>query len=241
MNLARQAMKRALTAVLPRDRFLVSGPMSSRRDRSGFCDGRTQAEIALTFDDGPHPEWTPAVLDALASAGWKGTFFVIGERVEQHPDLVRRIVDEGHAIGNHTYTHSAPAETPTAMFLDELRRTHDLIEHLTGTSTTLVRPPLGKLTGGKFRGLWTAQQTITLWNVDPKDFAMCAESEAVTWVRSYGLRTGDIVLLHDRLPYAAAIVRALSQTGEETVRSVAVSDWLPASASSGMVLEASHA
>ncbi len=241
MNVAWQAMKRALTAVLPRDRYLVSGPTTPRSEKPGCSDGRTPVEIALTFDDGPHPEWTPAVLDALASAGWTGTFFVIGERAEQHPELVRRIVAEGHAIGNHTYTHSVPGETSTATFLDEVRRTDELIKRLTGIPTALVRPPLGKLNWGKFRGLWTAQRTIVLWNVDPKDFAMREESGAALWAGSYCPRSGDIVLLHDRHPYAAAIVRTMSLQRENTFRSVAISEWLAASTSSEMALGASDA
>ncbi len=240
MNCVRQAMKWALAAVLPRDRFLVSGPTSLRRECSGCDDVRTQVEIALTFDDGPHPEWTPAVLDALASAGWTGTFFVIGERAEQHPDLVQRIVGEGHAIGNHTYTHSTPGETPTEKFLDEVHRTGELIERLTGVSTRLMRPPLGKLTWHKFRGLFRERQTITLWNVDPEDFAMSDELEAITWAESYAPRSGDVVLLHDRLPFAAAIVQTMSQRLGETARSVAVPDWLSASTTSETTREVSH-
>ncbi|MGD9855180.1 MAG: polysaccharide deacetylase family protein [Planctomycetaceae bacterium] len=235
MNFIRQAVKHAFATMLPRDRFLVNGPVKHVRRHAG-----DRVEIALTFDDGPHPEWTPAVLEALSDAGWKGTFFIIGERAERYPELVQRIVDEGHALGNHTYTHSPPATISAPAFLDEVCCTRQLIERLTGTTTRLMRPPLGKLTWGKLCGLWNQQQSIILWNVDPKDFAMSDEWHAREWTASYAPGPGDVVLLHDRLPYASMIVRTLANHYGDAIRAVAISDWMLPVQKVQTKLEASH-
>ena len=224
MSVARQLVKKIMAGVLPRDRFLVSGQGLSA---SVDSENSTLKEIAITFDDGPHPEWTPDVLDALAEAGWKGTFFVIGERAAELPHLIQRIVAEGHAIGNHTYTHSDPKQTSTAKFQEEVRRTDKLLNELTGVRTVLMRPPKGHLTPGKFHGLWRGGQSIVLWNVDPQDFSMSDEAAPMSWSHSYVAEHGDVILLHDRLPYAGAVVRALSGAQQEQIRSVAITNWLP--------------
>lgn len=210
-----------MAGLLPRDRFLVRGPKQTHR-RS---DDRP-VEVALTFDDGPHPEWTPTVLDVLAEADWRGTFFVVGERAARHPELVRRIASEGHAIGNHTETHAPPAAINATAFLEEVYRTRALIQRLTGNSSDLVRPPLGKLTWRKLIGLWRARQSVVLWNVDPRDFSMRTGVDARRWGASYIPRGGDIVLLHDRLPFAAEIVRTIAQRHGEAVRSVSLTQWV---------------
>ncbi len=223
MSLARQLLKQVMAGVLPSHRLLVHGPAvqpTSHGRQSRF-------DIALTFDDGPHPEWTPAVLDALASAGWKGTFFVIGQRAAESPELLRRIAAEGHAIGNHTFTHSDPRLTSASQFSEEVSRTNDLIAKLTGTHTSLMRPPKGYLTVGKFRSLWRDSHSIVLWNVDPEDFAMTANISAQQWSDAYVPHPGDVVLLHDRLPYAAEIVRSLAMRHGEQLRSVPMTTWLP--------------
>ena len=97
--------------------------------------------IALTFDDGPDPEWTPAILDILKQENVPGTFFVIGKNGQAHPDLLRRIVNEGHEVGNHTFTHPNLGEIPGRITDLELNATQRLIESITGRSTVLFRPP----------------------------------------------------------------------------------------------------
>lgn len=226
MSIARQIMKKIMAGLLPHERFLVRGP-GSRASADGLTSFRK--EIALTFDDGPHPDWTPDVLDALAQAEWKGTFFVVGERAAQFPHIIQRIVAEGHAIGNHTYTHSDPRQTSAPRFHEEVRRTDQLLTELTGARPVLMRPPMGHLTPGKFRRLWQNGQSIVLWNVDPEDFAMSDNSAALNWAHTYVAQNGDVILLHDRLPYAGAVVRALSIALCEQVRSVAITDWIPRS------------
>ncbi|MBL6853853.1 MAG: glycosyltransferase, partial [Alphaproteobacteria bacterium] len=103
--------------------------------------GYVPKKIALTFDDGPDPEWTPQVLDILKQKGVKATFFVIGANAAAHPELVLRMVEEGHEVGNHTYTHPNLADTPAAGVPIELNATQRLFQALTGRSLVLFRPP----------------------------------------------------------------------------------------------------
>lgn len=214
MSQLRQLLKSAFAAALPKSLLLTHGP----RRESG------QIEIALTFDDGPHPEHTPRLLDLLADAGARGTFFVVGERAEQHPDLIRRIADEGHELGNHTWTHSEPSETSTARFLDEVAQTRRLIQDLTGRDCRLTRPPKGALTIRKALGLWRQQQTVALWNIDPKDFAMADAASMSQWLSGYRPQSGDIVLLHDNHSHALCAVEQLVES--HALRTVTLSDWL---------------
>lgn len=214
MSALRQLLKSVFTAALPQSWLMARGPHAAVSD---------QKEIALTFDDGPHPEHTPRLLDVLAAAGAKGTFFVIGEQTLRHPKLVRRIADEGHEIGNHTWTHSDPSLTSAARFLEEVTQTRRMIQNLTGRDCRMMRPPKGALTVGKTLGLWRRQQTIALWNRDPKDFAMTDESELLHWLDGYCPRSGDIVLLHDNHPRAAVAVERLKR---HDLRFVTMSEWL---------------
>jgi peptidoglycan-N-acetylglucosamine deacetylase len=103
--------------------------------------GELPDKVALTFDDGPNPEWTPKILDILKEKGVRATFFIIGENGAANPRLVQRIVAEGHVLGNHTFTHPNLGETPDRVAGIELNATQRLIEALTGRSTRLFRPP----------------------------------------------------------------------------------------------------
>ncbi len=188
----RQLIRGAMAAVLPRRLFLVRGP-------------RRSTAVCLTFDDGPDPNCTPALLDILKKARVPATFFVIGQRAEQHPDIVRRIVAEGHTLGNHSFTHSDPAQTSARDLLEEVRRTRTFLSAVTGHAPTLFRPPHGKLTTRKLLGLWREGQTIVLWNVDPKDFACRSDDELRATLRTGSLQGGDVVLLHDVKPTVAVL------------------------------------
>jgi peptidoglycan/xylan/chitin deacetylase (PgdA/CDA1 family) len=196
MSHLRQIAKHTLTAMLPRD-VIVS---------RGVGEG-----IALTFDDGPHPDFTPRLLDALYDAGITATFFVVGERAARHRDILQRIAADGHEIGNHTWSHSEPRETSARKLIDEVRRTRDLIEDATSRECQLFRPPKGELTLRKLLALRRERQTIVLWNQDAKDYRMPeASDEIVDWCRSYQPASGDIVLMHDNHPHAITAVEFLN-------------------------------
>jgi peptidoglycan/xylan/chitin deacetylase (PgdA/CDA1 family) len=193
----RQLARRALTAALPRKRFLVHGPRSSNA-------------LCLTFDDGPHPEHTPALLDVLRTVGVHATFFLIGQNVERYSDVVRRLTEEGHEVGHHSFSHSEPRDTSASVLLQELERTQALLTEITGAPSKLFRPPHGKVTAAKLWRLWRAGQSIVLWNRDPKDWACKAPAQVQAWFERHPLQGGDIILLHDNHPHAAAILPDLA-------------------------------
>ncbi len=202
-----------------------------------FRTGSSQdGAVALTFDDGPSPEWTPAILDILKAAGVKATFFLVGNEVERHPEIVRRIVAEGHEIGNHSFTHPNLAEaTPTLIKL-ELNATQRLIESLTGHSTTLFRPPYNadsrpsKIEELAPIGIAQSLGYMTiLENVDPKDWEKPTKNQLIERVKTE-LPNGNIILLHDgggdRSATVAALPAILEYLKERGNRPVLISDLL---------------
>ncbi|MFJ7934507.1 polysaccharide deacetylase family protein [Sporosarcina sp. NPDC096371] len=166
--------------------------------------------IALTFDDGPDKTYTAQILDLLAQYDAKSTFFVIGERAEKFPDLVRRLDDDGHEIANHTYTH--PYSTTTDNLKQELKKTNDVIRDITGTAPFLYRP-----VGGSYneRMINTAVQSgykvvMWSWHLDTKDWKRPGVQNIVSMVTS-GAKPGNIVLFHDAGGDRSQTVAALKQ------------------------------
>lgn len=161
-------------------------------------------KVALTFDDGPDPAWTPKILDVLKARGVKATFFVVGRNAEQYPELIRRIVAEGHEIGNHSYTHGNLAEMPEWRQRLELGSTERLIEAETGRSTTLFRPPYNADATpsdvSELAPLAFAEHamgyTVVLEKIDPQDWARPGVETIVRRVKEQR-REGGIILLHD--------------------------------------------
>lgn len=171
---------------------------------------RTSNRLYLTFDDGPHPEFTPRLLDLLAEQAVMATFFLIGQKAERHPDIVRRMIEEGHTIGNHTWSHSAPHLTSAKSLIAEVTRTNQVLTEITGVTPILFRPPHGKLTIRKVCELWKRRYSVVLWNVDPKDFSCTSAPEAMDHLTHWQSRAGDIVLLHDIHPHSCATVELLT-------------------------------
>jgi glycosyltransferase involved in cell wall biosynthesis/peptidoglycan/xylan/chitin deacetylase (PgdA/CDA1 family) len=195
----RQLLRRGIAGLVPRRLFLVRGPADGGR-------------VSLTFDDGPHPVYTPRLLDLLKRRGVTVTFFLVGRMAEQHPDLVRRMAAEGHAVGNHSFLHPNLAELSLREALGNTLRTQEVLARILGTPPTLYRPPRGKVSALKLLSLWKAGLTVTLWNVDPRDYS-CQSAEGMrTWFREHPLRGGDIVLLHDRVPHALDVLPELIET-----------------------------
>lgn len=215
MSAVRQGLRRALELALPRHRFLIRGPATS-------------AAVALTFDDGPHPEYTPRLLDLLADHQLKATFFVIGREAERHPELLARIVREGHDIGHHSWNHSEPANTSTATLLAEIERTNELLWEPAGVIPMIVRPPKGQLSLGKLLRLLAHGERIILWSVDPKDYAMTSSAPLVTWARESRFTAGDVILLHDSHPFCLEAIPALAQRLKTLgLGAVPLGKWLP--------------
>ena len=179
-------------------------------------------EVALTFDDGPDPEWTPQILDILKAANVKAAFFLVGVNAERYPWLVRRIVAEGHEIGNHTYYHPNLALCWPEHVRLELNATQLLLETITGRSTTLFRPPYAADTSpsklSELSALQIAQDLnylVVLENIDPQDWARPGADIILQRVKQQR-RDGSIILLHDAGGDRSETVEALPQ----------ILDWL---------------
>lgn len=154
-----------------------------------------QKLLALTFDDGPDPERTPAVLDALAHHGMKATFFLIGERAARHPDLVSRLLAEGHDIGNHSWDHPSLPTLPPARIREQLTRTRDL---LGPPGARYMRPPYGNQTPATNRICRSLGYRVVIWSAMGEDWAGDS-AEAIAGRIIAKAKPGGIALLHDSL------------------------------------------
>ena len=151
----------------------------------------------LTFDDGPTPTLTEPLLDRLAAFDARATFFLIGGHAEDHPQLVRSIARAGHTIGNHTYTHPYPWQTPAARLQAELDRTSKLLADQTGQPIRLVRPPYGQLNGAMRTWCDARAHRPVMWDVMPGDFLRNVDQAYVERFVQRHLRPGSIIVLHD--------------------------------------------
>lgn len=164
--------------------------------------------MALTFDDGPHPVHTPALLDVLAAQQVTATFFVVGAAVDAHPALCRRIVAEGHELGNHTYHHVYLPLRRRRDIAREIAATDRAIAAATGQVPTLVRPPYGARTLWTLRTLARLGKRVVLWDLNPFDWRGAAARTLAARVVA-DARPGSIVLLHDARPDGNVTVDAV--------------------------------
>ena len=153
--------------------------------------------IALTFDDGPNKGTTTRLLDMLAKRGIKVTFFVLGEKVAENPDILKREVAEGHEIGNHSWDHPNLASKSEDYVRSQLQRTQDLVFQTAGIKPRIMRPPYGSLTDHQRK--WANEQfgfKIILWEVDPLDWKKPGPSVVAHRILSE-THPGYIILAHD--------------------------------------------
>ncbi|WP_448383806.1 glycosyltransferase [Desulfosoma sp.] len=174
-------------------------------------------EVAISFDDGPDPKWTPKILDVLKKHGVKASFFVVGLKVEKNPELLRRIVAEGHEVGIHTYTHPNLGEVSEERVKVELNATRRLIETVTGHSTILFRPPynadgfpqsleeIAPIRLAQSMGYVTVSD-----DVDPEDWSLPGALAIFERVKRERRLGGNVVLLHDAGGDRGETVEALS-------------------------------
>lgn len=132
---------------------------------------RRAGELALTFDDGPNPVWTPRLLEFLADQDLRATFFLLGSRAQAQPDLVRRIAAAGHLVGNHSWSHPNLAFTPRARIRTELSATRDQLEQITGAPVRFFRPPFGARRPAALRIARELGMTPVLWNAMTSDWS----------------------------------------------------------------------
>lgn len=150
-------------------------------------------KIALTFDDGPSTAWTPALLDGLKERGVKATFFLIGENADKNPEIVKRMAEEGHLIGNHTYHHVELTKVSENEARLELADTSAVIVRITGKEPEYMRPPFGAWQRKLEQEI---QMLPVLWTIDPLDWTTENQDEIVNKVVTEA-GENDIILLHD--------------------------------------------
>jgi len=152
-------------------------------------------QIALTFDDAPDPRFTPQILDILKARGVKATFFIVGSRAEKHPELVQRMIREGHSIGGHSYNHPDMSRLSDSRFHEQIEKTSSILTHIAGYRPNLVRPPYGEIRERQL--LWLGQQgyyTVN-WSADSLDWRNLKPGQVYANVmKSVG--PGVIVLQH---------------------------------------------
>jgi len=174
-------------------RHLLAGSFEWRLPQGVDC--------ALTFDDGPHPEYTPRVLDLLATQQIKATFFVIGKTARQSPELLRRIVQEGHSVGSHTYSHRDFPSLNRADLWQELTSCRELLRDLTGVDTSLVRPPRGRVNVQALVRIKRWGYRLIHWSKTYSDYLRDGREPLLQRIRTIGLDPGDIALFHDNNPH----------------------------------------
>jgi peptidoglycan/xylan/chitin deacetylase (PgdA/CDA1 family) len=159
--------------------------------------------VAITFDDGPHPEGTPAVLEVLARAGMRATFFVVGEQVRRRPELVARAAAAGHAIALHGDRHRLQLRLGAAAVADDLARGAAAIEDATGTSPVWHRPPFGIYSPAGLRAARAAGLAPLLWSRWGKDWRRLTTPGRIAARATRSVIGGDVILLHDADFYSA--------------------------------------
>lgn len=189
------------------------GMVVNREDSTGIIENITSAmkheeamenpRIAITFDDGPNPVYTPQLLDGLKKRGVRASFFVMGKQAEAYPELVRRMQTEGHLIGNHTYSHIQLGKNNRERFKDELIKTNELLLEITGEEVQFVRPPYGSWD----KSLETELTMLpVLWTIDPMDWCSSNVSGIVKKVTGK-VKENSVILMHDE--YSSSVTAAL--------------------------------
>ena len=180
-------------------------------------EGLSEKKIAITFDDGPHPVYTEKLLKWLKKRNIKATFFVLGQKAKEHPEIIEQMKEDGHIIGNHTYTHIQLRSGNREKFRDELVLTNEVISGITGEEVQYVRPPYGTWDKKLEEEL---NMFPVLWNVDPNDWCT-GNADKVTKRIVNKAKENGIILLHDcyqsSVDAALASIDILTEEGYEFV------------------------
>ena len=164
--------------------------------------------VYLTFDDGPIPECTPQVLDILARYQAKATFFMVAENAARYPDLVARVCEEGHLVGNHTFHHMRGYQSSTQDYVADALLGEKILQ------TKLFRPPHGRMRYSQKNAISEAGYTIYLWDVLTHDYNPCYSAEKIVSIVRRYTRNGSIIVFHDSIKSKERMLEALPQVLE---------------------------
>jgi peptidoglycan/xylan/chitin deacetylase (PgdA/CDA1 family) len=187
-------IRHALAPIVPG----VAGSLGLQRRLGPGADG-----VAITFDDGPHPEGTPAVLELLARAGARATFFVIGEQVAARPQLAASITDAGHQIALHGHRHRLQLRLGREDVEEDLRRGVEAVAQATGTEPVWHRPPYGIYSSDGLRAVRASGLKPLLWSQWGKDWRKFTSPQRISARVTNHMLPGDVILLHDADFYSA--------------------------------------
>lgn len=173
-------------------------------------DDRVKNTVSITFDDGPHGEFTAPILDLLKKHDVKATFFVIGKHAEQYPDIIIRMIEEGHEIANHSYEHNQYKNGRLSKPVYEVRKTNDIVSQKFGYRIKLYRPPYGAVSPWSLLYCSIARLSTVMWTIDSGDYRQNGNVEAsVKSCLDHKKYDGDVLLFHDHNPYTVEILDAV--------------------------------
>jgi len=165
-------------------------------------------KIALTFDDGPHPRYTPRILDILDKYNVKATFFTVGINAHYYPEVLEQTVKRGHEIGNHTYTHPHVSNIDKGVLKSEVEKCENEIYGLTEYKTKLFRPPEGMIDNNITSMLRDLDYKVILWDIDTRDWSHTPPQKIANMIIE-NISSGDIILMHDYISYDSPTPQAL--------------------------------
>lgn len=167
-----------------------------------------EKKIALTFDDGPHPKKTEKIIEVLEKYGVTATFFVVGVNVKNYGEAMKKIIDNGYEIGNHTYSHRKLKNSNIDVVKKELSSTEEEIKNLGGNVSRLIRPPCGIFEKSLIDFSCENDYKIVLWNIDTKDWEHASKEQIEKTVLSKA-SGGDIILFHDYISGKSSTAESL--------------------------------
>lgn len=167
-------------------------------------------QIALTFDDGPHPTLTPRILEILAQYNIPATFFMVGQNVLNYPEAARAVIQSGHEVGNHTFSHPHIGNLSEQAIFDEIGKCEDALEELCEYRPHLLRTPQGALTPSLERCLLDDDYILVLWSLDTRDWENKSTAHVVQTVLE-NVQAGDIILMHDFIGHNSKTPEALEK------------------------------
>ncbi len=198
-------LKNAIKSIIDRTPFLNQFII--------FKGINAEKQIALTFDDGPDPEKTPRLLQILKEKGVKATFFLLGSEVEKYPEVARAILQDGHVVGNHTYSHQDFDGISNQEALAEIQKGFDILRRvLNQDQIKLLRSPKGDLRWRLLPALIKQKICLVFWSVDPKDFEVKDAEIIRKRLLEHHYQGGEIILLHDTVEATIDMIDSLIDT-----------------------------
>ena len=170
---------------------------------------KSDNEIALTFDDGPHPQKTVEILKALKKHNVKATFFIIGQNAQKYPEILQMIAADGHEIANHTYDHKSLYKQSNESIVESVRKCSKLINSITGRKCVLFRPPEGFMNDNIAQLMKNEGYDVILWKIDTYDWKGRSATDIYNSVVE-SVKGGDIILMHDYIWRKSSTAQALN-------------------------------